>query len=243
MNLAVLVMAAGRGTRMQSATPKALQPLAGRLLVEWVIAAARGLVPQRLIVVASPATRAGFGEVEVVVQSEPLGTGDAVASARGALSNFDGDILVLPADAPLVTTETLSLLVERHVQHGAAVSVLSFEATEPLPYGRIIRSPDGRLRAIVEEADASAQQRAISEFNSSIYVFASSVLWRGVERLDRQNAKRELQLTSAIAHIVADGATGIVVLASDPTEARGVNTRADLDFAAAVLRQRGSACS
>src|SRR5439155_643312 len=136
-------MAAGRGTRLGGATSKPLQEVCGRPMAEWVIDAARALDPERLIVVTSPAARAAFGGVEVVVQEKPLGTADAVASARKALGDFGGDLLVLAADTPLVRTETLKPMLAEHRRAEAAVTVLSFESPDGLPYGRVIRGPGG----------------------------------------------------------------------------------------------------
>jgi bifunctional UDP-N-acetylglucosamine pyrophosphorylase/glucosamine-1-phosphate N-acetyltransferase len=238
VSLAALVMAAGRGTRLGAATSKPLQDVCGRPMVEWVIDAVRGLDPERLIVVSSPATRNAFGEVEVVVQEKPLGTADAVASAREALGEFVGDLLVLAADTPLVRTETLERVLAEHRRGETAVTILSFESADALPYGRVVRGPEGELRAIVEEADAPADERAISELNSSVYVFAPQLLWSALDRLDTRNAQRELQLTSAVREIVAGGGRGAVYRSPDAVELRGVNTPADLTFVSKVLRQR-----
>jgi bifunctional UDP-N-acetylglucosamine pyrophosphorylase / glucosamine-1-phosphate N-acetyltransferase len=231
-------MAGGRGTRMQSATPKFLTELHGKPMVRWVLEAARGIDPRRLVVVFPPRTPEVFTDVEVTVQAQPLGTADAVASAREALRSFAGDVLVLSADTPLVTTRTLGELVEEHRCRRAAVTVLSFEWPEPLPYGRLVRGADGDLVAIVEEADATPEQRRIGELNSSIYVFTSEWLWKGIARVDTANAKGELQLTSSIRHIVAGGGKAAVYEAPDPIEALGVNTPAELAFAAEALRRR-----
>src|SRR6185437_6545745 len=141
--LAAVVMAAGIGTRMKSATPKHLHPLLGRRMVDWVIEAARGAGVERLVVVASPQTRDLLDGVEVAVQHEPLGTGDAVRCARPTLEGFDGYILVLNGDVPALRPETIRQLVETHRSSGAAATVLSFEPAEAGAYGRIVRDSDG----------------------------------------------------------------------------------------------------
>jgi bifunctional UDP-N-acetylglucosamine pyrophosphorylase/glucosamine-1-phosphate N-acetyltransferase len=236
-NLSAVVMAAGLGTRMRSATPKHLHPLLGRRMVDWVLAAVEPLSPQPLVIVASPETADGF-DGNVAVQKEPRGTGDAVASARAALDGVDGDVLVLSGDTPLITEELLRALVDGHRESGAAVTVLSLHLDDPGDYGRVIRDGTGRLSAIVEAKDATPEQLEIGEVNSSLYVFAGSALWGAVDRLDADNAQGELYLTDCVRHIVDDGGVGHVVQAFDSTMARGVNTRVELAHAAAVLRDR-----
>jgi bifunctional UDP-N-acetylglucosamine pyrophosphorylase / glucosamine-1-phosphate N-acetyltransferase len=236
--IATVVMAGGLGTRMKSAVPKHLHSLLGRRVVDWVLEAARESGADRLIVVASPDTRDAYDGVEVAVQERPLGTGDAVASARAALDAFDGAVLVLDAAAPLLTADLLRGLVDEHRAQGAAVTILSFEPDRKLPYGRIVREGDGTVQAIVEEKDATPEQRAITELNSSIYVFEAGALWDALGRLDPANAQGELYLTDTIAHIVAAGGRAAAWRSPDPLAPLGINTRAELAEAAAVLRDR-----
>jgi len=223
---------------MRSAIPKHLHPLLGRRMVDWVLEAARPLGPEPLVVVASPETRDGYTGVEVAVQEVPRGTGDAVAAARPALEGFEGDVLVLSGDTPLLSTGLLGQLVEAHRSEGAAVTVLSFEPEQPFPYGRIVRDDSGALLAIVEERDASPAQLAIRELNSSIYVFSASDLWPALAKLDADNAQGELYLTDTIGHLVTTGRPAGVHRAPNPAETIGVNTRAELASATAVLRMR-----
>jgi bifunctional UDP-N-acetylglucosamine pyrophosphorylase / glucosamine-1-phosphate N-acetyltransferase len=231
-------MAGGLGTRMRSSVPKHLHPLLGRRVVDWVIGAARDAGADPLVVVASPDTRDAYDGVAVAVQERPLGTGDAVASARGALDGFAGGVLVLDAAAPLLTAEHLRTLAEEHAQAGAAVTILSFEPSRALPYGRVVRAADGSVEAIVEEKDASPAQLAIGEVNSSIYVFEAGPLWAALEKLDPHNAQGELYLTDTIAHIVAGGGRAAAWICPDELAPLGINTRAELAVAAAVLRNR-----
>jgi bifunctional UDP-N-acetylglucosamine pyrophosphorylase/glucosamine-1-phosphate N-acetyltransferase len=236
--LAAVVMAAGIGTRMKSATPKHLHPLLGRRMVDWVIEAARGAGVERLVVVASPQTSDLLDGVEVAVQEEPLGTGDAVRCARAAHEGFEGDVLVLNGDVPALRPETIRVLVETHRAASAAATVLSFEPPDAGAYGRIVRDGDGRLAKIVEAGDASAEELALSEVNSGIYVFRSEKLWPAGSRLDAHNAQGELYVTDTLGLLVADGDRCAVQRAADPLEAEGVNTRAELALAAASLRDR-----
>jgi bifunctional UDP-N-acetylglucosamine pyrophosphorylase/glucosamine-1-phosphate N-acetyltransferase len=238
-NLAAVVMAGGLGTRMKSAVPKHLHPLLGRRVVDWVLATAREAGADPVVVVASPDTRDAYdGDVTIAVQEQPRGTGDAVASARDALADFDGGVLVLDAAAPLLTPELLRAFVDEHERGGAAVTVMTIEPEQPLPYGRIVRDADGSVRAIVEERDADEDQRAIRELNTSIYVFDAAALWSALERLDPRNAQGELYLTDTIAHIVAGGGRAAAWRCDDPEQTIGINNRAELAASAAALRDR-----
>ena len=200
-------MAAGIGTRMKSATPKHLHPLLGRRMVDWVVEAARAGGVERIVVVASPQTSGLLDGVEVAVQEKPLGTGDAVRSARAAFEDFSGDVLVLNGDVPALRAETIRAHVEAQRDARAAATVLSFEPADPGAYGRIVRDGDGRLARIVEAADASAEETAVREVNSGIYVFRSEKLWPALERLDAHNAQGELYITDTLGLLVADGET------------------------------------
>ena len=202
-DLAAVVMAGGLGTRMKSATPKHLHPLLGRRMVDWVIGAARASGADRVVVVASPDTAALFDGVEVAVQQEPLGTGDAVRSARTALAGEQGDILVLNGDVPALTPELLRALVETHRSAGAAGTVLSFEPADLRSYGRIVRDAHGGLARIVEAGDASPEELALREVNSGIYVFRAERLWpragaaRAAERPGRALRDRHARASSS----------------------------------------------
>jgi bifunctional UDP-N-acetylglucosamine pyrophosphorylase / glucosamine-1-phosphate N-acetyltransferase len=233
-------MAGGLGTRMHSKTPKHLHPLLGRHVVDWVIDAARALGPDRLVVVTSPETQdaiAGDG-ITVALQPEARGTGDAAAAAHAALEGFEGDILVLSGDSPLLTPELLERLVESHRAGEAAATVLTFEPVRPLPYGRIVRDGDGQVEAIVEERDATDEQRRIRELNSSTYVFSARELWAALNGLEPDNAQGELYLTDTVRALAQAGKKVAVYKADDPDAPVGINTRADLAWAGAVLRDR-----
>jgi bifunctional UDP-N-acetylglucosamine pyrophosphorylase / glucosamine-1-phosphate N-acetyltransferase len=230
-------MAAGLGTRMHSATPKHLHPLLGRRLVDWAISAAASVDPDPLVVVASPDTADAFEGVTVAVQEEPLGTGDAVRVARSAVAGADR-LMVLAGDHPLLTGELLGDLLAAHEQGAGAATVLSFSPPDPRGYGRVLRGPDGRLEAIVEVSDATPEQLAGSEVNSSIYVFETERLWPALERLEPSNAQGELYLTDAVRALVQAGEAVDVYEATDPSIVDGVNTCAELACAAAMLRDR-----
>ena len=236
--LGAVVMAAGLGTRMRSDVPKHLHPLLGRRMVDWVLSAARGVGADPIVVVASPATADAFDGLDVALQEVPLGTGDAVRGARLALEGRAENVLVLSGDTPLLTPGLLGELVETHEREGAWATVLSFEPDDVKHYGRVIRNTDGGLAAIVEHRDASAEQRAVREVNSSIYVFRADRLWPVLDRLSPHNAQGEFYLTDSVALLVSDGGRVAVHKGGDPVEAEGVNTRAELAGAAAALRDR-----
>ncbi len=230
-------MAGGLGTRMRSALPKHLHPLLGRRMVDWVLEAARPLGAAPLVVVASPDTATAFDGVDVAVQARPLGTGDAVRSARTALDGSD-EVLVLSGDTPLLTSRLLEELVAEHRAKAAAATVLSFVPEDVKSYGRIVRGDDGDLVAIVEAVDATPEQLGVREANSSIYVFRAEALWPALERLTPANAQGELYLTDAVRDLVSRGDRVAVHVAPDPRETEGVNTRVELAAAAAALRDR-----
>jgi bifunctional UDP-N-acetylglucosamine pyrophosphorylase/glucosamine-1-phosphate N-acetyltransferase len=236
--IAAVVLAAGLGTRMRSETPKHLHPLLGRRLADWVIEAVRELGPDPLVVVTSPDARDAFESVETAVQEQPRGTGDAAAAARASLDGFEGDVLVVTGDAATITPELLGRLLQTHRDAEAAATVLSFELEEPGAYGRIVRGADGTLKAIVEARDAGEDELAIREVNSSIYVFDAQKLWPALESLKPDNAQGELYLTDTVRDLAAAGERVAVHKAEDPSECEGVNTRAELAAAAAVLRDR-----
>jgi bifunctional UDP-N-acetylglucosamine pyrophosphorylase / glucosamine-1-phosphate N-acetyltransferase len=222
---------------MRSGIPKHLHRILGRRMVDWVVHAARPLGPDPLVVVASPETAGSFDGLVTVVQGQPLGTGDAVRCAEAALAG-SADVLVLSGDTPLLTTGLLEALVETHRSREAGATVLSFVPPDIRSYGRIVRSADGDLEAIVEAGDASTEQLGIGEANSSIYVFRGDLLWPALHRLQPVNAQGELYLTDAVRDLVQHGHRAVVHVAPDPAETEGVNTRVELAAAAAVLRDR-----
>jgi bifunctional UDP-N-acetylglucosamine pyrophosphorylase/glucosamine-1-phosphate N-acetyltransferase len=238
--LAAVVMAGGLGTRMKSSVPKHFHELLGRRMIDWIIEAGRETGAEPIVVVASAAARdeLAAGGVEVAIQETPLGTGDAVRSARAALASHQGDVLVLSGDTPLLTAALLRELVETHHREDAAATILSAEPPDPRVYGRIVRAADGSVLRIVEGTDANEEEQQIREINSSIYVFRSDALWPALDRIAPHNVQGELYLTDAIEIIVAGGGRVAAHIASDSREADGVNTRAELASAAAVLRDR-----
>jgi bifunctional UDP-N-acetylglucosamine pyrophosphorylase/glucosamine-1-phosphate N-acetyltransferase len=231
-------MAAGLGTRMRSDVPKHLHPILGRRMVDWVLESARAHDVKPLVVVVAPSTAAAFDGFPIAVQEEPRGTGDAVRCARAMLDGAADDVLVLSGDTPLLTIEVLRELVETHRRADVAATVLSFEPDDPKQYGRVLRGPDGGLAEIVEFQDATDEQRAVREVNSSIYVFRADRLWGVLDRLTPHNAQGELYLTDSVGLLVEEGDRVAVHKGEDPVETEGVNTRVELAAAADALRDR-----
>jgi bifunctional UDP-N-acetylglucosamine pyrophosphorylase/glucosamine-1-phosphate N-acetyltransferase len=236
--LAAVVMAGGLGTRMRSETPKHLHPLLGRRMVDWVVGSARLAGADPIVVVASPATADLYDGLTVAIQDRPLGTGDAVRSARTALEGTTEEVLVLNGDVPLLTAELVDELVATHRAAGAAATVLTFRPPDPRAYGRVVRDGDGRVARIVEAKDASPMELSLDEVNSGIYVFAADLLWPALERLEPKNAQGELYVTDTVGILVGDGQPVAAHVAPDPLVAEGINTRAELATAAAAIRDR-----
>jgi bifunctional UDP-N-acetylglucosamine pyrophosphorylase/glucosamine-1-phosphate N-acetyltransferase len=237
---AAVVMAGGLGTRMRSALPKHFHELLGRRMVDWVLETGRELGAAPLVVVASPAARDEFADqgVTVAIQPEPLGTGDAVRSAREALAGYDGDVLILSGDTPLLTAGLLVDLVATHTREQAAGTILSSRPSDPRVYGRVVRAADGSVTRIAEGTDATPEEQLIGEVNTSIYVFRSDALWPALEQLQPKNVQGELYLTDVIEILVAAGQKIAAHVAPDANVTDGVNTRAELAHAAGLLRDR-----
>src|SRR5579875_160550 len=247
--LAAVVLAAGEGTRMMSSTPKPLHRLCGRPMVMWVLDALSGLELTRVVVVVGHGStrmtkalaEARAPLVEVVEQPVQLGTGDALSVALTAFNDDDGegdDVVVLPGDAPLLLPATLVQLVEAHRSSGAAATLLTARLEDRRGYGRVVRSRDGRVAGIVEDVDATSEERELNEVGTSIYVFRRSVLAPALRRLSPDNAQGEYYLTDVVAVLHDAGYPVTSMVVPDPVEASGVNDRAQLAKAEAVLRSR-----
>lgn len=243
---AVVVLAAGAGRRFRSDLAKVLHRAAGLPLVHHVLQAATavGGVSRVLVVVGNCAEQveeyAGthFPGAEFVVQTELLGTGDAVARCRPALAGFEGTVMVLSGDSPLVTTETLERLVRAHRGGGNAATVLTAVVPDPSGYGRILRDARGQVVDVVEEKDASEEDRKVNEISSGIWCFEPAALFDALGRIDNDNAQGEYYLPQAALIIARDGGGLGSVATADPSEIEGVNDRLQLAAAAKVLRRR-----
>lgn len=243
--LGIVVIAAGKGTRMRSALPKELHLLCGRPLLGHVLAVADALEAAYTVAVLSDEklgpVRERYGErYAYAVQREQLGTGHAVLQARAALPCPSDDVLVLFGDTPLLRPATARAVVEQRRASGALVGIMSMRAEPPSGYGRIARDAGGQVLAIVEERNATAEQFALTECNSGVMCFEAAWLWGALERIPINPLKGEYYLTDLAAMAVAERGPGAVVarLADDAREAWGINDRAQLAEAERVLRER-----
>lgn len=241
----VVVLAAGEGKRMKSALPKVLHPLLGRSLLGHVLAAAAPLRPDRTLVVVghgAEAVTAHLAEIapeaNPVVQPEQRGTGNAVRIALDAVPEVDGTVVVLNGDVPLLRPETVAGLVEAHEAAGAAATVLTAEVADPTGLGRIVRAADGRIARIVEERDASPEERQIREINAGIYAFEASRLRAVLGNLSTDNDQGEEYLTDVFGLLAADGQPIAAHVAADATETLGCNDRVELAALRRLLRDR-----
>jgi bifunctional UDP-N-acetylglucosamine pyrophosphorylase/glucosamine-1-phosphate N-acetyltransferase len=238
--LAVIVLAAGMGTRMKSSLPKVMHPLAGRPMVSHLLDTVSGLSPDRMVVVVGPDMEVVSRTVAphpTVIQADRLGTGHAVLQAKAALGQFDGDVLVLYGDTPLITRATLErMLAERRGPREPAVVVLGFKPVDPAQYGRLVVGAEG-LKAIVEYRDATPDQRENPLCNSGVMAIDGNRLWSLIERVDNKNSKGEYYLTDIVALARADGATCSHV-EGDPAELLGVNSRTELAVAEGLVQAR-----
>jgi UDP-N-acetylglucosamine diphosphorylase/glucosamine-1-phosphate N-acetyltransferase len=231
--IAIIVMAAGKGTRMKSDLPKVLHEIAGKPMLLHVLETAGKLKPEKVVVilghgrelVSQVIENAG---VEIAVQDPPMGTGHAVMQAEAALNGFTGDVVILSGDVPLLSLGSLRRMVEYHRESKAGITVASTIAPNPFGYGRIVRDQQGRFLRIVEEKDATDKEREIDEINSGLYCVRCKSLFSALHRTRNDNAKGEYYLTDVISILREDGEAVEAVKIADFAEVQGINTQEDL---------------
>ncbi|MCD9623492.1 bifunctional UDP-N-acetylglucosamine diphosphorylase/glucosamine-1-phosphate N-acetyltransferase GlmU [Rhabdothermincola salaria] len=250
--LSAIVLAAGEGTRMRSSRPKPLHLLCGRAMVLYVLDSLVDCDVRRAVVVvghgAERVTKklvdaAPHVPLEFVEQHVQRGTGDAVSVALTAfpaedLDESDADLLVLPGDTPLLRASTITALVEAHRASDAACTMLTAHMADPTGYGRVVRGRDDRVERVVEQADATDEELAIDEVNTSIYCFRASLLAPALRRLSPENVQGEYYLTDVVGVLAAAGYQVAAVAADDAADTQGVNDRVQLSTAEAELRRR-----
>lgn len=246
--LAAVIMAAGKGTRMKDPTrAKVMYELNGMPMIHYVADLAYELGATRVIVIVghqrelvTDFLRREHPNVETVVQAQQLGTGHAVLQAEPVLRDFDGDVVVLSGDVPMLTANSMQELLRHHHRTKAIATILTAELADPTGYGRVLRNPDGSVHGIVEHKDASEEERRIREINSGIYAFDRARLFESLHHLTPANAQGEYYLTDVFADFWKHHLTVSALLASHPDEIRGINTPEQLEEARILLLQRGT---
>ncbi|MFH1892601.1 MAG: sugar phosphate nucleotidyltransferase [Candidatus Zixiibacteriota bacterium] len=238
--LVAVVLAAGKGKRMKSDLPKVLHLLAGKPIIEHVLGTLGELeIDKTVVVVGHQAERvinaiSRFG-VSFAEQKQQLGTGHAVQMTEEQLSDFDGDVVVLAGDVPMLRAETVKNLLAEHRKRGAVATVLTAMLPDPTGYGRIVRDPDGMILKIVEHKDASDDERGISEINTGIFVFEKKRLFEALSRVDNENSQGEYYLTDVMQIFLEQGLPTAGYCAEDYRETVGVNSTDELERLKALM--------
>lgn len=241
-DVVLVILAAGKGTRLKSSLAKVLHPAGGRSLMEQVVLACAPLKPKRVVAIVGHQAEEVVAAVEpydvvTVLQQPQNGTGHAMLVAKRALGNAKIAV-VLPGDAPLIRPNTLKALLATHRSGNAAATILSAVLADPSGYGRVVRKSETQVGAIVEDSQLTADQRELNEINSSIYCFTLAKLWPALAKVKPNNKHREIYLTDAIAVLASGGDTVLVQIAADSREVLGCNTRADLAEVDRIFRER-----
>jgi len=241
--LAVVILAAGKGTRMKSDLVKVLHPVAGSPMISYSLDVARRLKPARLVVVVGfqadlVQEKCGAEDVSFALQKEQLGTGHAVLAARAAFQGFRGEVLILSGDVPLLTEKTVKDFLESHRDKKAVLSVMTVEPEDPRGYGRVFRNADGSLLRITEDRDLKPGEEKIREINTGIYCVDADFLFAALSQVTPQNAQKEYYLTDIVARASAEKKKVFPFLAGDPLEVMGINTRVELARANQGMRRK-----
>jgi len=239
-----IILAAGQSTRMNTKTAKVLHEVCGRPMLEWVLDACRVAGVQKHIVVVGYGKEQiidrykDAGDVEFVEQTEQKGTGHAVMCCRENLAGFTGQTLILCGDAPLIRTETLKVLIEKHEQEKSAVTLATAVMSDPSGYGRIIRDGYGNIQGILEHNDCDERQRAITEINPGYFCFQTPLLLEALDKITPNNVKNEYYLTDALHLLLEDGYKATAVTAVAAEDAMGVNNRQQLSLVGKIMQDR-----
>lgn len=244
MALAIIIMAGGKGTRMHSDLPKVLHHANGRPLIEYVLDTSFALDPQKVVLIIGHQselvkTATAKYRVSTALQEPQLGTGHAVMQAEDQLSNFEGEVLILSGDAPLVNSQTLQKLIAFHHAKNAVATVLTADIADPAGYGRVIRQNESdSVLKIVEQKDASTEELAVNEINSGIYVFNARTLFESLAKITTDNAQNEYYLTDVFSICFKSGKRVCAFKTDNPNEIIGINTPQQLKEAERLIREQ-----
>ena len=242
MNASAIILAAGSGTRMKSKKPKVAHELLGKPLVKWVVDSARKAEVKKLVTVVGHGRDQVIPLVEhdasVIVQQNLRGTADAVLECKEEFADYEGSLLVLSGDSPLITPETLKALITKREKEQAAVVVLTMKPANPFGYGRIVRDEDGNVERIVEQKDCTAEEAQINECNSGFYCFDAQALFTALDQVGNQNAQGEYYLTDVLEICRNEGRPVVALQTSHPEECLGINSRGQLAQATAHAQRR-----
>lgn len=232
--LAVIILAAGEGKRMKSDLPKVLHPVGGKPMISHVVEIAQAIEPEKIVVIVGVGRELVMDElsrsgVEFAVQDKQLGTGHAVLQAKDNLSDFNGNVLILSGDVPLLSEMTLDKVLYRHYVSKAAATVLSTIIDNPTGYGRVIRRDDGNLKHIVEEKDCSRDEREVREINAGIYLFDAKTLFQYLPEVGNANVQQEYYLPDVLPLIMAESGIVAVEKTENAKEVAGVNSPEQLE--------------
>ncbi len=242
--ISTAIMAAGKGTRMKSDLPKVLHKLNDRSMVHYVIDLSEKINSEKIVLIVGHKKELVEEEcksrkVEFAVQSPQLGTGHAVQMTEAAFENYDGDVLVLSGDVPLLTEKSIRALIDEHQKTNATATLLTADLDDPSGYGRVMRDAGGSVECIVEHKDASVEQLKINEINVGIYLFDAGHLFKALKAVKNDNSQGEYYLPDVIPMFIADGLTVRAVKSESFDETRGINTIDQLKEAETILNQRG----
>lgn len=243
VNFVTVIMAAGKGTRMKSDLAKVLHPLNGRPMIHYVIRLARELGSNRIVAIIGHQKERVIEtlkdvQIEFAIQEPQLGTGHAVMQTEPLLKNYNGPVLVLSGDVPVLTFDTMKHLIEIHIEQNATATVLTTLMPDPTGYGRVIRNADGSVQKIVEHKDASDQEKKIREINSGIYMFQSGELFTALRKINSHNAQNEYYLPDVLKIFIDDGKKVSAYSTEDYHEISGINTVEQLKEAETILNSK-----
>lgn len=243
MNLITLIMAAGKGTRMKSDLPKVLHQINGRPMVHFVIDLAKEVGSQKVILIIGHKRelvedQCSEMDVDFAVQAEQLGTGHAVQMTEDQLVGYEGEVLVLSGDVPLLTSKTINNLIEQHHRSAATATLLTSDLEDPTGYGRIIRNHSGLVETIVEHKDANRAELAVREINVGIYIFKATEMFRALKMVKNDNSQGEYYLPDIISTFISESKKVVAVKTPDFDETRGINNVDQLKEAETILKNR-----